>query len=90
MTSPRECRCLLLARAVLAGTPEHVAAHVADSDRNAQAKAGDAMTRAPSGRVRAVRAYAAGCSAAFTRRCAAELRQRWQLHVIIALVLAAC
>lgn len=25
-----ECRCLLLTRAVLAGPPEHVAAHVAD------------------------------------------------------------
>ena len=25
-----ECRCLLLTRAVLAGSPEHVAAHVAD------------------------------------------------------------
>ena len=25
-----ECRCLLLARAVLAGPPEHVATHVAD------------------------------------------------------------
>ena len=25
-----ECRCLLLSRAVLAGAPEHVAAHVAD------------------------------------------------------------
>ena len=25
-----ECHCLLLTRAVLAGTPEHVAAHVAD------------------------------------------------------------
>jgi hypothetical protein len=35
-----ECRCLLLARAVLAGPPEHVAAHVADLTATLKQKLG--------------------------------------------------
>jgi hypothetical protein len=35
-----ECRCLLLTRAVLAGAPEHVAAHVADLTSKLKQKLG--------------------------------------------------
>ena len=35
-----ECRCLLLTRAVLAGAPEHVAAHVADLTATLKQKLG--------------------------------------------------
>jgi len=35
-----ECRCLLLTRAVLAGPPEHVAAHVADLTATLKQKLG--------------------------------------------------
>jgi len=35
-----ECRCLLLTRAVLAGSPEHVAAHVADLTATLKQKLG--------------------------------------------------